>query len=329
MHIDQLATNAARRVIIPLDPVAQLLELQESDFYPQVWQAGIYKGNRYGIPLDTHPLLFYYNNKGLQQGGVGSPPADKASFETALKDMKAKGVQYPFWMPSDWPAHLMWWTLIHQFGGAPYNQDASQAQFNSDAGVQALTWMVNVAKQGYSPKNVALDAQFVAFGQGKNPLTWDGIWRMNDWAKIKGLDWGAAPIPNIGGTQAVWASSHNFVVTKQASGDKNKAQAAKVFIKWISDHSIDWAKSGQVPARKTVRESPEFQALKVQSIAAKELEFVKFPPAVPGIGDITMPTFQLAVNNAVLGKQTPKAALDDATKKANQLLAENRKKYGG
>jgi len=152
---------------------------------------------------------------------------------------------------------------------------------------------------------------------------------MNEWAKVKSLDWGAAPIPNIGGTEAVWASSHNFTVTKQASTDKNKAQAAKVFIKWISDHSIDWAKSGQVPARKTIRESPEFQQLEVQSIAAKELDFVKFPPATPGIGDITTPTFELAVNKAVLGKQDPKAALDEATKKANQLLAENAKKYGG
>jgi multiple sugar transport system substrate-binding protein len=188
---------------------------------------------------------------------------------------------------------------------------------------------VGVAKQGYSPKNIAQDAQAVAFRQGKDAMTWDGIWMMNEWAKVKNLDWGAAPIPNIGGTQAVWASSHNFTVTKQAANDTNKAQAAKVFIKWISDHSIDWAKSGQVPARKSVRESPEFQQLEVQSIAAKELDFVKFPPAVAGIGDITTPTYELAVNEAVLGKKDPKAALDAATQKANDLLAENRKKYGG
>jgi multiple sugar transport system substrate-binding protein len=223
----------------------------------------------------------------------------------------------------------MWWTLIHQYGGTPYNEDSTQAQFNSDAGVQALTWLVDNIGQGNSPKNVANDAQAIAFRQGKNSLTWDGIWMMNEWAKVKSLDWGAAPIPNIGGTEAVWASSHNFTVTKQASSDTNKAQAAKVFIKWISDHSIDWAKSGQVPARKTVRESPEFQQLEVQSIAAKELDFVKFPPSTPGIGDVTTPTFELAVNKAVLGKQDPKAALDEATKKANQLLAENAKKYGG
>jgi multiple sugar transport system substrate-binding protein len=324
MHIDQLATNAARRVIIPVDEVATVLEYEEADFAPAVWQAGVYKEQRYGIPLDIHPLLQYHNQKDLQQA-----PTDRASFEAALKEMQGKGVQDPFWVTSTWPAHLMWWGLIHQFGGAPYNEDASQAQFNSDAGVQALTWQVSNIQQGYSPKNVANDAQAIAFRQGKNALTWDGIWMMNEWAKVKSLDWGASPMPQIGSQQAVWASSHNFTVTKQAASDGNKAQAAKVFIKWISDHSIDWAKAGQVAARKTVRESPEFTQLETQSVAAKELDFVRFPPAVPGIGEITTPTFELAVNKAVLGKQSPKAALDEAAKKANDLLAANRKKYGG
>jgi multiple sugar transport system substrate-binding protein len=50
---------------------------------------------------------------------------------------------------------------------------------------------------------------------------------------------------------------------------------------------------------------------------------------VPGIGEITAPTFELAVNEAVLGKKSPKQALDDATQKANELLAANKKKYGG
>ena len=88
---------------------------------------------------------------------------------------------------------------------------------------------------------------------------------------------GCSLLPQIGSQPAVWASSHNFVVTSQAQKDPNKLQAAKAFIAYISDHSIDWAKSGQVPARASVRESPEFKALEVQSIAAQELDYVKFP----------------------------------------------------
>jgi multiple sugar transport system substrate-binding protein len=329
MHIDQLATNAARRVIIPVDEVAAVLGLQQADFAPAVWSAGVWQEKRYGLPLDIHPLLFYFNQEELQKAGISEPPKDRASFEAALKEMKAAGVENPFWVTSTWPAHLMWWSLAHQFGGQPYNEDGSQAQFNSDAGVEALTWQVDNIQQGYSPKNVANDAQAVAFRQGKNALTWDGIWMMNEWAKIKSLEWGAAPLPQIGSQPAVWASSHNFVVTSQAQKDPNKLQAAKVFIAWISEHSIDWAKAGQIAARASVRDSAEFQQLEVQNIAAQQLDYVKFPPAVPGIGEITAPTFELAVNEAVLGKKSPKQALDDATQKANELLAANKKKYGG
>jgi multiple sugar transport system substrate-binding protein len=328
MHIDQLATNAARRVIIPVDEVATALELEESDFAPAVWQAGVYQDQRYGIPLDVHPLLFYYNEASLQAAGITEPPTDRASFEAALKAMKAAGIANPFWVTSTWPAHLMWWSLIYQFGGEPYSEDGETAQFNSDAGVEALTWLVDNIGQGYSPTDVAADAQAVAFRQGTNSLTWDGIWMMNEWAKVPELQWGAAPLPQIGPEPAVWGSSHNFVVTSQAEQDPNKLQAAKVFISWISDHSIEWAEAGQIAARASVRESPEFQALEVQSTAAEQLDYVKFPPAIAGIGEITAPTFELAVNEAVLGKKEPKAALDEATQKANELLAANREKYG-
>jgi multiple sugar transport system substrate-binding protein len=51
------------------------------------------------------------------------------------------------------------------------------------------------------------------------------------------------------------------------------------------------------------------------------------PPAVPGIGDAQLEMEQ-AVNRAVLGKQSPKQALDQAAKRANDLLEQNRQKYG-
>ena len=67
MHLDQLATNAARKVIVPLDDLAKSLGLAESDFTPAVWQAGIYKDKRYGIPLDVHSLAMYYNTGPLRR----------------------------------------------------------------------------------------------------------------------------------------------------------------------------------------------------------------------------------------------------------------------
>jgi multiple sugar transport system substrate-binding protein len=328
MHIDQLATNAARRVIVPLDEVASGLQLTADDFAPVVWQAGIYQDKRYGIPLDIHPLGFYANTAQLDKAGVDALPTDRAGFESAVKALQEQGgVKTPFWVTATWPAHLMFSALIAQFGGSIYDQEGATATFNSEAGVESLEWLRGFVTSGASPRNVSNDAQAVAFRQQRNSLTWDGIWMMNEWEKVKDLTWAASAVPTIGEKPAVWASSHNFVVTTQATKDKNKLAAARAFISYISERSIDWAKSGQVPARNSVRESPEFKQLKVQSALAEQLPNVVFPPSVPGIGDVTTPTWETAVNEIVLGKKETKAALDAAAKKADALLAANRKKY--
>ena len=78
----------------------------------------------------------------------------------------------------------------------------------------------------------------------------------------------------------------------------------------------------------SVRESSEFTKLNVQNTRAQQLPHAVFPPTVPGIGDVTTPTYELAVNQVVLGKAQPKEALDSAAAKANQLLEDNRQKYG-
>jgi len=104
MHIDQLATNAARRVIIPLDEVASGLQLTEGDFAPVVWNAGIYQDKRYGIPLDIHPLGFYGNTAELTKAGIDTLPTDRAGFEAAVKALQGQGgVKNPFWVTATWP----------------------------------------------------------------------------------------------------------------------------------------------------------------------------------------------------------------------------------
>ncbi|HZG35983.1 MAG TPA: ABC transporter substrate-binding protein [Gaiellaceae bacterium] len=325
MHVDTLATNAARNVIIPLDDLAESLQLQEGDFAQTIWDAGMYKDQRYGIPLDMHPLGFYYNTQHLEKAGVSEVPMTREAHDEALEKLKGAGIAQPFWQSSTWPAHLMFMSLLWQFGGELYNEDSSEATWNSDAGVQALEWQVNLVKEGYSPKNVANDADYIAFKNEKNSFHWDGIWQTQDLAKTS-LPWAVAPLPQIGDQKAAWAGSHNLVMMRQRGADDNKLQAGKVFLNWISEHSIEWAKAGQVPARNSVRESEEFKGLEHQSILAEQIDDVKFPPAVPGIGD-AQAEMEQAVNRAVLMKQPPKQSLDQAAQKANKLLEDNKKKY--
>jgi multiple sugar transport system substrate-binding protein len=146
--------------------------------------------------------------------------------------------------------------------------------------------------------------------------------------EIPDLEWGVAVLPNIGGTEAAWAGSHNFVLPRQRTPDENKQQAARVFINWVSQQSLAWAEGGQVPARNSVRESSEFQALQEQSTLAQQVDYLRFPPAVAGIGDV-FADFNQAVNEAVLLTKEPSAALSEAAERAAKKLEENRERYGG
>lgn len=327
MHMDQLATNAVRNVIVPVDDVAGALGLKESDFTPEVWKAGIYHDKRYGIPLDVHSLAMYVRSDKLEAAGVSELPKDGQSFDQMLQALQKSGSAEPFWMPSRWPSHLMFLSLLWQYGGEPYAADGSKATFDSDAGVSALTWQVEQIRKGYSPKNVAIDTQYVGFKGGKVAVTWDGIWQINDLKGAK-TPFEIAAVPTIGDQPAVWANSHNFFVTRQATQDDNKYDAARVFIDWMSKKSGEWAGAGMIPARTSVRESAGVTSA-TQAPVAAQIGAMRFLPPVPGLGQVQSETLELAVNEAVLLKKSPADALKEAATKATQLMEANLAKFGG
>ncbi|MGA4670089.1 ABC transporter substrate-binding protein [Propionibacteriaceae bacterium Y1923] len=329
MHVDSVATNAARKVIQPLDDVASALELSADDFAPVPWEAGIYNDVRYAIPLDVHPLGFFYNKTLMETAGLDpdSPPLDLDSYMDALDKLKGKGIQGHWASPHLFTGGLSMQSLIAQFGGSMYSEGAKEATYNSEEGVKAFTWFQDLIKQGYSPAKVDQDADFLALQNGQNAFNWNGIWSLNTLAEKTDLQWGVSRLPNIGGKNAAWAGSHQFVLPTQKTPDANKDQASRVFLNWISQHSLEWAKGGQVPARNSVRESAEFQALTGQAELAKQIDDLVFLPAVAGIGDAGA-EFDKAFNEIVLGQKDVKSTLDGAVERANKILEANVKKYG-
>ena len=329
MHVDTLATNAARRVIQSLDDVAKALNLSEADFATVPWQAGIYKGQRYGIPLDVHPLGFYYNKSVMEKAGLDpeKPPATADEYAQALDTLKGKGVEGHWATPFPFTGSMTVQSLLWQFGGNLFSEDASTATWADEPGVKAMTWYTDLVKNGHSPDKIAQDADFVAFQNGKTAFNWNGIWQLNALAEKKSLQWGVAALPNIGGTPAAWAGSHQFVLPTLKTPDDNKSTAARVFVNWISQQSLEWAKAGQVPARNEVRESAEFKALKNQSILGAQIDVLHFVPPVPGIAD-AMLEWEKALNESVLSIKSPQAALSDAAGRATKILESNKKKYG-
>lgn len=326
MHLDQLATNAARSVIVPLDDLTEALGLTADDFSEEVWNAAIYQDQRYGIPLDVHSLAMYYNTDHFEAAGITEPPTDEASFMAALDALQAAGYEQPFWMPTLWPAHLQYLSLTWQNGGDPYEEDGSAANFGSPESVEALEWQRSIVEEGYSPSNVAIDSQYVAFKNGETSITWDGIWQIND-LEASGMAWDMAPVPQIFDEQLFWANSHQFFMTRQATQDENKYAAAQVFLAWMSEQSGTWAQAGMIPARESVR--AEAVAGMPQESIAEMIDNMRFLPPVPGIGTVQAEALEPAVSNVILGEAEAQAALESAAEQATSLMEENLESFGG
>jgi multiple sugar transport system substrate-binding protein len=326
MHLDQLATMAARNVIVPLDGLAESLELTAEDFTEEIWDAGIYEDARYGIPLDVHSLAMYYNTEHFEEAGITEPPTDEASFMEALDALQAAGFEQPFWMPQVWPSHLMWLSLSWQNGGEIYAEDGSAANYDSAEGVEALEWQRSIIEDGYSPNDVAPDSQYIAFKNGETSITWDGIWQINDLESAE-VPYGIAPVPTIGEEQAVWANSHHFFMTRQATEDEDTAAAAQVFIAWMSEQSGEWAGSGMIPARLSVRDSGVLDDMPQQAIA-EVIDTMRFLPPVPGVGGVQTEALEPAISDAVLGNTPPSEALGTAAEQATNLMEQNLESFG-
>src|SRR5699024_6042822 len=203
-HLDSLATSAARGLLRPLDDVAEALEITEDDFLAPVWQAGLYDGSRFGIPLDVHPTGFFYNKTVMADAGLDpeSPPMDRESYEAALDTLLENDIA-GHWMSSHLftGGHTLQ-SLIWQFGGELFDADGASAMWAEDPGVEALTWMVDAIHKGWSVRDVGQDADMIALQNGQTAFNWNGIWSINTLNEIEDLDWGVARLPNIGGENA-------------------------------------------------------------------------------------------------------------------------------
>lgn len=328
-HLDSLPTSAARGLLLPLDDLADDLALTADDFIRPVWDAGIYDSARYGIPLDVHPLGFFSNTAVMADAGLDpdDPPMDRESYEAALDALLANGVAGHWMSPHTFTGGQTLQSLIWQFGGDLLDADGARAAWAEDEGVEALSWMVDAVHKGWSARDVGQDADLIALQNGQAAFNWNGIWSINTLDEIGGLEWGVRRLPRIGSVDAAWAGSHNFVLTKQKGTTDDQLEAARTFVNWVSQQSAAWAVGGQVPARRSARESAEFTALAPQAAIAEQADDLRFPPSIPGIGD-AIGELYTALNEAVLLMKEPRAALADAAARADQVLADNRDRYG-
>ncbi len=260
-------------------------------------------GNLYGIPLDTHTSVLYYNKDILKQAGLlgadGTPTGITGidSFNAALKKIKALGFTPLTLSASGDPATVwrMFATLYFQQNGV-FDKGGKIALDQLDtAGKTALAQMTSWASDGLIPTNIAYGDSIALFSSGKAAFMFNGNWEVPTFVDLKKsgklpFDYGITAFPKLYATQATWADSHNLAIPANAKKplSPEKLKGVLTFIKYVEQHADVWAGGGHLPAYLPVLNGPVLKNLSpVNQYAAQAAKDVTLEPANPafGVGD--------------------------------------------
>lgn len=330
VHASSLPRFARAGFLQPLDQFIddKAHPIARSDFDPNVMREMQYGSQTMAVPLDIHPMGMYFNARLLRENGFvnpdgsADPPATKEQFLAVLKKLKQKrpdGTQQWGFVFTNFRNNVL--ALMDQFGGKLVSDDGQKCLLDGPENVAALEFASGLIKQGLAPPPELSDA-WIGFRQGKVALAWEGIYYLSDLEKQPELQFGGAPIPVIGKQPATWADSHGLCLRSDLSGKKR--DAAWRFIKFLSDHSVEWAAAGQIPVRMSLRNTSAFKAMPVQNAFAKEIPYVHYSPRVPFIFEF-FSEFDLAVERAMRGTMPAKEALQIATVRIDKAIERDRR----
>lgn len=286
-----------------------------------------YQGKLYGMPWYNSSKHLFYHSKLLEDAGFTAPPATLDEFVTQAQATTKQGQWGSVWAWKQAEGLICdWVAIMYTKKDAQILDQDGKAVFNTQGGTEALQWMVDLlykykvadpASLEYSEDDVRK-----AFRTGTVALTYNwegGLPDDNDPTKSK-----AAPHVKIGllpGSADVKSSSVNgsegWAILKQA---KHKDAAWKL-LQYMA--SPAWQKksaliAGDYPILTSLYSDPDLQK-NVQDfpIYGEQFKYLAVRPQVPGYAQKS-DIIQRHLHEALLGKVSPKEAMDAAATEVNQ-----------
>jgi multiple sugar transport system substrate-binding protein len=278
-------------------------------------------GSMYGIPLDTHTSIMFYNKDILKQAGLlganGLPTGLTGidNFTAALQKIKDKTGALPIaFSTAQDPATVwrMFYTLYNQQGGSFLaNGQFSMDQLDS-LGAKTLQLMADWTSKGYLPTAAAYPAAIALFSSGKAAFMFNGDWETTTMVDLKKngklpFDFGLMAFPKLYANQLTWADSHQLAIPMNTKNPISPAKLKAVleFVAYVEKHSIIWAGSGHIPAYLPVLNGPAMAKLSPNNeFAGQAAKDVCLEPvsAVFGVGTPALDYVDNFFNPALMGK---------------------------
>jgi multiple sugar transport system substrate-binding protein len=303
--------------LLDLGPLMSKWGVSKDEFVPSLLSPWQYNGKQFGLPKDFGDLVIFYNKKMFTAAGL-QPPKSWDEVRSSAKTL-TKGDVKGISLPDD---SARWNAFLFAWGGKVLSDDGKTAVFNDKAGVDSATFYTSFQltdKSSDLPKNLGASWAGDAFGKEKAAMVIEGGWLI-PYLKdtYPTVEYGAVVLPAGPSKQA----SLLFTNAWGCAAKTKNPDACMLFVKYMTGKDVQKQvlESGfALPARKDLANDPFFSSHPNEKTLFDSATF-----AVPWTFGPHESKVTEAMNNALgailLGKSTPKEALDKAVADANTAL---------
>ena len=270
----------------------------EDDFAAQIWDAITGPdGKTYGVPLDTHPIVLYYNKDVLAAAGQlddNGTPKGMGSREdfTAMLQAVADSGEVKFPLASVTADGNFMFRTIYSLMGQQDGELLTDGEFlvgdNAQKLENALAVLQEWTNAGLQSTYTDYPATVALFTSGEAAMMINGVWEVPTMTDLhaggKLFEWGAVELPVIFDHPATYSDSHVFAIPAGSSQDPAKRDAVLKVMAGILNESLFWATAGHIPANKNVTDSTEYKAMEPNATYSTLTSNMIYDPKTPLAG---------------------------------------------
>lgn len=331
-HLTRAKTLIASGLLEELTPDAlATVGITPEKLSKRAWDAGLVDGKAYTVPLDTHPIVTFYNTDICEKAGLLDsdgklkPLTSEAAFMDAMAKAKAVTKTFGGVSPINNETATPWrvfQSLYSQLGGEVLSDGGTKVVIDDDKAMKVLTLLDNLRKRKLFPSSVDYQGSIAMFANGQAAFLFQGEWEISTFQTAK-TAFSMAPFPNVygGAKYACQADSHTLCIPKQPARDDKAFERSLGFIRSLLNQSGTWAAGGHVPAWLPYAKSPAFKKLSPQSDYAVAADGAVYDPDAwySGSGSDFEIITGSAIGSVQSGQRTPRAALAQMRSKLQTL----------
>lgn len=271
VHIERIPNFVEQEMLYSYD-LDMLAEngVKQENYNAAAWARSDIDGEHYGIPLDVHSYVTYYNKDLFDKYDLNEFVEDGY---LTFDEIKALGDKA---RAAGWEGDIfnLGWMRAQVLGyyaqlNGSLTEDGTHPAINNADMKKVFETMKELWEGGYTTvKNTDYSSKFY----GGELLVWtEGIW-MKAAAVDAGINFGMLPGVCYDPANAKsWTSSHNFVQFVDENRTEEEDAAVAKFVNWMGENSLTWAKdAGQCPAHLSINDVAEFKDMPQAFLADPE-----------------------------------------------------------